>query len=151
MILSFHIIPNLSVKTNDGFFTGQDWGSNNSSLNSKAGWKISFCGNQVPVVFMASRADSIDCGLYSRSECCFELKGSEFLFWMDDMTLARLKQTSLFIYIDTWKAAAISQVGFHIPRSTTWLLRFRTTVVPYEPLWSCKYTIWKHQNTLSQG
>lgn len=76
-----------------------------------------------------------DHGMYSRPEHSSELKGSEFLLWMNYVTLSRLKQLFspvLYIYWDTWKAAAINHVEFHIPRHSTWFLRFWTSVAPCE-------------------
>lgn len=76
-----------------------------------------------------------DHGTYSRPEHGFELKGSDFLLWMNYVTLVRLKQLFslvLYIYRDTWKAAVINHVGFHIHCHSTWFLRFWTSLAPCE-------------------
>lgn len=65
------------------------------------------------------------------------LREVHFLLWMNYTTLARLKQLfspALYIYWDTWKAAVINQVCFHIPHRTTRLLRFRISIAPCEVL-----------------
>lgn len=133
-------------------------------------WEDIFCGKQAAVVFM--NPDS-QLGLKPgwwwwpwhivKARKLFALKGSEFLLWMNYMTPARLKQllsSTLYIYWDTWKAAVINQVGFHIPRSTTWLLRFWISFAPcevlpnhhvrfYPPLSNTKLQMYNRKNSRS--
>lgn len=113
------------------FFTVQICGKKFSAV-SKRLWCL-----WVLILSLTSRVDDDERGMHSRPERCFQLKGSEFLLWMNYMTLVRLKQLFspvLYIYGDTWKAAVINHIGFHIPCRTTRLLRFWTSVAPCEVL-----------------